>query len=946
VKRATGAIQIPNPAQEERPTAEAEANSRQREGRGKALGKADATTHVEQGVAALPADPLAPIEAWFLLKGWTPMPFQRQCWRAYLEGRSGLLQVPTGSGKTYAAVMGPIAEMLAEAHDEGTLPAPGGTPGNPAVGQSLQHGTAGVAMGKGRKAAPAATGGAGIGLLILTPLRALSRDLALAIREPIEAMGWPLRVGLRNGDTPSAERTRQLKAPPQILITTPESLALLLSSPQAERLFADLKAVVIDEWHELLGSKRGSQSELCLGWLRRLRPGLRTWAISATIGNLEQAARTAVGTDCEPEIVTADLERRTSIRSLLPEAIDGFPWAGHLGLRMHEVLVAALDPKISTLLFTNTRNQAERWFQCLRWACPELEGALALHHSAIDRAEREAIEAGVKEGSIRWVVCTSSLDLGVDFQPVERVVQIGSAKNLARLLQRSGRSAHRPGGCSEVLFLPTNALELLEVSAMRRGLAHGLVEHRTPPQAPLDVLLQHLTGLACGAGFEPEQEWETVRSSWSYRDLARADWDWCLRFLEDGGDCLGAYPRFRKLEREAIAEGHASPRDTDPNLKSSPDASAPAAADVSRSPGVAEPFHYRVKEPAIARLHRLQIGTITADRAVTVRYVRGAVLGHVEEMFVSRLKPGDTFFFAGRGLEFVRLREMTAQVKASTKKSSTVPAWAGGQLALSDLLSHHLRQEVSRCAAGELDSPELQALAPLLDRQSDLSRIPGPGELLVEVCRSREGSHLYAYPFEGRFVHEGIGFLWAWRLARQQRGTITVSVNDYGFELLAPRGYPFAELFEEHGEALLEGEGLLDDLAMAINLSELCRRRFRAIAQVAGLVNNGYPGKGKSGGQLQISAALLFDVFSRHEPGNRLLVQARQEVLRQQLEVERIADALERLRAATVVLERTPRPGPLAFPLLAERLNNRMSNESVLERLARLKAEAERAEGL
>jgi ATP-dependent Lhr-like helicase len=930
VKRATGAIQIPNPAQEERPTAKAEANSRQREGRGKGEGKADATTHAEQGIDALPADPLDPIQAWFDLKGWTPMPFQRQCWRAFLEGRSGLLQVPTGSGKTYAAVMGPIAEMLAEAHDEGPLPAPGGAPGNPAVGQTLQDGAAGVAMGKGRKAAPAATGGAGIGLLILTPLRALSRDLALAIREPIEAMGWPLRVGLRNGDTPSAERTRQLKAPPQILITTPESLALLLSGPQAERLFADLKAVVIDEWHELLGSKRGSQSELCLGWLRRLRPGLRTWAISATIGNLEEAARTAVGTDREPEIVTADLERRTSIRSLLPEAIDGFPWAGHLGLRMHEVLVAALDPKISTLLFTNTRNQAERWFQCLRWACPELEGALALHHSAIDRAEREAIEAGVKEGSIRWVVCTSSLDLGVDFQPVERVVQIGSAKNLARLLQRSGRSAHRPGGCSEVLFLPTNALELLEVSAMRRGLSHGLVEHRTPPQAPLDVLLQHLTGLACGPGFEPEQEWETVRSSWSYRDLARADWDWCLRFLEDGGDCLGAYPRYRKLEREAREERGADPRQ--------PIANATNAA--------AAPFRYRVKEPAIARLHRLQIGTITADRAVTVRYVRGAVLGHVEEMFVSRLKPGDTFFFAGRGLEFVRLREMTAQVKASTKKSSTVPAWAGGQLALSDLLSHHLRQEVSRCAAGELDSPELQALAPLLDRQSDLSRIPGPGELLVEVCRSREGSHLYAYPFEGRFVHEGIGFLWAWRLARQQRGTITVSVNDYGFELLAPRGYPFAELFEEHGEALLEGEGLLDDLAMAINLSELCRRRFRAIAQVAGLVNNGYPGKGKSGGQLQISAALLFDVFSRHEPGNRLLVQARQEVLRQQLEVERIADALERLRAATVVLERTPRPGPLAFPLLAERLNNRMSNESVLERLARLRAEAERAEGL
>jgi ATP-dependent Lhr-like helicase len=812
------------------------------------------------------------------------MSFQRRCWKAWLDGHSGLLQVPTGSGKTYAAVLGPIAELLAT-----SVP-----PTQPAAS-------------------------AGIALLILTPLRALSRDLALAIREPIEAMGWPLRVGLRHGDTGATERARQLKAPPEILITTPESLALLLSGPHAERLFAGLRGVVIDEWHELLGSKRGSQTELCLSWLRQRRPALRTWAISATIGNLEEAARAAVGSAAQPRIITAKLERRTTIRSLLPAAIDGFPWAGHLGLRMHEALVAALDPGITTLLFTNTRNQAERWFQCLRWACPEMEGSLALHHSAIDRAEREAIEAGVKQGSIRWVVCTSSLDLGVDFQPVERVVQIGSAKNLARLLQRAGRSAHSPGGCSEVIFLPTNALELLEVSAMRRGLAAGLVEHRTPPRAPLDVLLQHLTGLACGPGFEPELEWQAVRTCWSYRSLSRDDWQWCLRFLEEGGDCLGAYPRFRKLEREPRSPG---PPDSE------------------------TPFRYRVREPAIARLHRLQIGTITADRAVTVRFVRGAVLGHVEEMFISRLKPGDTFFFAGRGLEFVRLREMTAMVKASSRKSSTVPAWAGGQMALSDLLSSHLRQELSRCAAGQLDTAELRALAPLLDRQADLSRIPAPGELLVEVCRSREGSHLYAYPFEGRFVHEGLGFLWAWRLARLRRGTLTVSVNDYGFELLAPRCYPFAELFEAHSTALLDGEGLLEDLEMAINLSELCRRRFRGIAQVAGLVNNGYPGKGKSGGQLQISAALLFDVFSRHEPGNRLLAQARREVLSEQLEVERIAAALERLRAGSVLLERTARPGPLAFPLLAERLNNRMSNESVLERLTRLRSEAERAEGI
>ena len=820
---------------------------------------------------------LAPIDAWFSQQGWTPMPFQRQAWNGYLAGGSGLIQVPTGSGKTYAAVMGPIAELLA---------------------------------------AP----GPGLRLLYLTPLRALSRDLALAIQAPIEAMGWPLRLGIRNGDTSSYERGKQLRTPPQILITTPESLSLLLANPKATELVAALQAVVLDEWHELMGSKRGSQTELCLSWLRQQRPGLRTWAISATIGNLKEAASAALGVGSgEPQIITANVSRPTAIRSLLPESIDGFPWAGHLGLRMYEELVAALNPAVSTLLFTNTRNQAERWHQCLRYACPEMEGALALHHSAIDRAEREAIEAGVKNGALRWVVCTSSLDLGVDFQPVERVVQIGSAKNVARLLQRAGRSAHLPGGTSQVLFMPTHALELLELSALRRGLAAGLVEERRPPNAPIDVLLQHLTSLACGPGFQAESALAAVRSAWSYRQLSDGDWQWCLRFLEHGGDCLGAYPRYRKLEREPLTTGT--------NV----------------------PFLYRVKEKTIARLHRLNIGTITADRAVTVRFVRGAVLGHVEEAFIGRLKAGDVFFFAGRQLEFVRLREMTAQVKATTKKSSTVPAWSGGQLALSDLLSQHLRAEVDRCAralAGEasLDSPELQALEPLLQRQAQLSRLPKQDDLLVEVCRSREGSHLYAYPFEGRFVHEGLGFLWAWRLARRQPSTITVSVNDYGFELLAPKGYPFEELFDLHGDALLDNTNLEADLQQAINLSELCRRRFRAIAQISGLVLNGYPGQARSGGQLQISAALLFDVFSQHEPHNRLVAQARSEVLREQLDLPRITTSLQRLQRCTLRLECTPRPGPLAFPLLAERLNNRMSNESLLQRLERLRQEAERVE--
>ncbi len=832
---------------------------------------------------------LAPIEAWFRLQAWTPMPFQRQCWHAYLAGESGLLQVPTGSGKTYAAVMGPIAEMLAAQ-----------------AGQERQA-----------KAAH------GLQLLVLTPLRALSRDLALAIEQPISAMGWPLRVAIRNGDTSSHERSKQLKSPPQILITTPESLSLLLASKDATKLFGQLQAVVIDEWHELMGSKRGTQTELCLSWLRQQRPQLRTWAISATIGNLEEAAQAALGRG-QPRIVQAALQRTTAIRSLLPDSIDGFPWGGHLGLRMYEQLVAGMDPAVSTLLFTNTRNQAERWHQCLRFACPEMEGLLALHHSAIDRAEREAIEARVKAGELRWVVCTSSLDLGVDFQPVERVVQIGSAKNLARLLQRAGRSAHTPGGTSQVLFMPTNALELLELSAMRRGLAAGLVEHRRPPQLPLDVLLQHLVTLACGPGFLPEEALTAVRRSWSFRQLTDAQWQWCLAFLEHGGQCLAAYPRYRKLVRCRLEAGD-----------------EPAAA--------GEPFRYRVLDKAIARLHRFNIGTITADRSITVRFVRGAVIGHVEEAFIGRLKPGDVFFFAGRQLEFVRLREMTAMVKATAKKSATVPAWAGGQMALSDLLSQHLRAEVDRCAralAGNahLDSPELQALEPLLRRQANLSRLPLQHQLLMEVCRSREGSHLFAFPLEGRFVHEGLGFLWAWRLARHRPSTITVSVNDYGFELLAPKGYPFDELLELHGDDLFDLSQLEADLEQAVNLSELCRRRFRAIAQVSGLVTQGMPGQNKTGGQLQISAALLFDVLTKHEPQHLLLEQARREVMQEQLELHRLEAALTRLAGSERLLERTSRPGPLAFPLLVERLNSRMSNESLLERVQRLIREAERAE--
>jgi len=831
---------------------------------------------------------LAPIAQYFTTRGWQPLTFQAETWAAYLAGRSGLVQVPTGSGKTYAAVMGPIAEMLANPTD-------------------------------------------GLQLLYLTPLRALSRDIEQAIAAPIAAMGWGITVESRTGDTSASRRTQQLKQMPNILITTPESLAVMLSYPDGAKRFGHLQAVILDEWHELISSKRGTQTELCLAYLRTLRPHLRTWALSATLGNLEEAAQTAVGLGTEPVILRSTLKRKTVIQSILPASVDTFPWAGHLGLRMLDTLVEALDIEKSTLMFTNTRNQAERWYQALKFALPDHGAQMALHHGSIDVKEREAIEAGVKSGDIKWVVCTSSLDLGVDFQPVERVVQIGSAKNLARLLQRAGRSAHVPEGTAEVFFLPTNALELLEISAFRRGLETGDMETRHPQCQPYDVLVQHLVTLACGDGFERDATLASLRQTVAYANLTDPEYQWVLDFIEKGGQCLGAYPRYKKVVQEE---------------------------------GV-----FKVSDTQLARFHRMGIGTITANTPVKIVYTNRKEIGTVEESFVSRLKKGDVFFFAGRQLVYFQLKDMVLYVKGTQRKSTVTPTWGGGQLAISDTLSHHLRREVelARFSFGaatptllspsaKTDNPrvhprsdapsltvdqatttpnaEILTIAPILEAQQRLSTLPRADQLLVESCKTREGQHLYVFPFEGRFVHEGIGFLWGYRFAKQQTATFTISVNDYGFEILGPKDYPYAELFSSHFFSL---ENLEADIRASLNLSELTQRRFRGVAQVAGLVFKGYPGSRKTSSQLQVSTSLLYDVFTKYEPDNLLLKQAEREVLQDQLETHRLAKTLGRLDQRSVLWKATQRPSPLAFPLLVERLTSRLSNETLLARIQRMK---------
>ncbi|MBW4460732.1 MAG: ligase-associated DNA damage response DEXH box helicase [Nodosilinea sp. WJT8-NPBG4] len=850
------------------------------------------------------SDPrLVPITQYFATRGWQPLTFQAETWAAYLDGRSGLVQVPTGSGKTYAAVMGAIAEMIA-------------------------------------------TPTAGLQLLYITPLRALSRDIEQAIKTPIKAMGWGITVESRTGDTSSARKTKQMKHMPNILITTPESLAVMLSYKDGAKRFSTLQGVVLDEWHELMSSKRGTQAELCLGHLRSLQPTLRTWAISATLGNLEEAAQTAVGLSAEPVIIRSNLKRNTVIKSIRPESVDTFPWAGHLGLRMFETLVEALDIEKSTLIFTNTRNQSERWYQALNFALPEEADRIALHHGSIDVKEREAIEAGVKSGDIKWVVCTSSLDLGVDFQPVERVVQIGSAKNLARLLQRAGRSAHVPEGTSEVFFLPTNALELLEISAFRRGLELGDMETRRPQYKPYDVLVQHLVTLACGDGFEPQKTLENLRQTVAYADLTDEEYQWILDFVENGGQCLGAYPRYKKVVRED---------------------------------GL-----FKISDAKLARIHRMGIGTITSNTPIKIVYTNRKEIGTVEESFVSRLKQGDVFFFAGRQLEYFQMKDMVLYVKGTRKKSTVTPTWGGGQLAISDTLSHHLRREVERvrvllsasdnavalkpvaASVSETKSPQslaaetpsatslfegskgdFQAIAndeiltvkPILEAQQRLSTLPSADELLVESCKTREGQHLYVFPFEGRFVHEGLGFLWGYRFAKQKTATFTISVNDYGFEILGPKGYPYQDLFSSDFFSL---ENLENDIRASLNISELTQRKFRGVAQVAGLVFKGYPGSRKTSSQLQVSTSLLYEVFTKYEPDNLLLKQAEREVLQDQLETHRLAKTLSRLDQRSVVWKDTKRPSPLAFPLLVERLNSRMSNETLLERIQRMKEQWDR----
>ncbi|HEY1228147.1 MAG TPA: helicase-related protein, partial [Ramlibacter sp.] len=503
------------------------------------------------------------------------------------------------------------------------------------------------------------------------------------------------QAGARSGDTTSAERSAQDRRLPTALVTTPESLSLMLSRADAQEQLRSVRMVVVDEWHELMGNKRGVQVQLALARLRRWQPGLVVWGMSATLGNLQEALYTLLGPGADGVLVRGETPKELIVDSLLPLRSERFPWGGHLGVTMLPQVVQEIAASSTTLVFTNTRSQAEIWYSALLEARPDWAGEIALHHGSLDRAVREWVELALKKGSLRAVVCTSSLDLGVDFLPVERVLQIGSAKGIARLLQRAGRSGHAPGRPSRITLVPTHSIEIIEGAAARAAIAAGHIEARHSPNQPLDVLVQHLVTVALGGGFEPEALYDEVRGTAAYQHLGSEQWQWCLDFVLRGGPSLVAYPDFQRVV---------------------PDAD-----------GV-----WRVPDARLARRHRMNIGTIVSDASVSVQYLGGGRLGSVEESFVARLKPGDCFLFGGRLLELVRFHDMTAFVRRATGKRPAVPRWGGGRMAFTSTLGDAVVQQLAKAGEGVYDSPELQSLQPLLELQRQWSALPAPEHLLAE----------------------------------------------------------------------------------------------------------------------------------------------------------------------------------------------------------------------
>ncbi len=825
------------------------------------------------------------INKWLTKKRFSAFEFQLETWQHIINKKSGLVNAPTGCGKTFSIFLGSVINYIND------------------------HPTSYKTKSKNN-----------LQLLWVTPLRALATDIGRAMEEVIYELGMNWKVGIRNGDTSIAERQKQKRQVPEVLIITPESLHLLLAQKNYPDVFNSLKIIAVDEWHELIGSKRGVQVELALSRIIHLQHKnqhqISVWGISATIGNLEQAKEvllsphsSAIWDDSNSEnvTVTANIYKPILIESVFPDEIEKFPWAGHLGIRLVDKVIPIIMQSKTTLIFINTRGMSEMWYQALLTACPELAGAIALHHGSIERDLRSWVEENLHSGKLKAVVCTASLDLGVDFRPVETVIQVGSPKGVARFLQRAGRSGHRPGEISKIFFLPTHSLELMEAAALKEATNIKLIESRDSRILCFDVLTQYLSTLAISDGFYPNEIFKEIKTTYCYRDITEEEWQQILSFTTAGGVALQQYDDYKKIE---IIDGL-----------------------------------YKINNRRIAMRHRMHIGTIVSDPMLKVKFISGGFIGVIEEWFIARLTPGDTFTLAGRTLEFVMVKEMTAIVRKSNSKKSIIPSWQGGRMPLSANLGFMLRKKFDE--AGMLlhkkdkknIDEEIIRLQPLFELQEYLSHIPKQNELLIEHIETKDGFHLFVFPFEGRLVHEAMAAILAYRISKITPITFSLAMNDYGFELLSDQPIP---LDDTNSYELFSPDNLLQDIQRSLNSVEMARRKFRDIAVIGGLIFQGFPGEQKKARHLQSSASLLFNVFAEYESNNLLLRQAYNEVMEQQMEEERLRNMLERIQKSKIIITFPNRLTPFCFPIKVDSMRENLTSEKLEDRVKKMQMQMEK----
>jgi len=774
---------------------------------------------------AVPAGAPEPFASWFTRRGWRPRRHQLAMLGLAREGYDALLVAPTGGGKTLAGFLPSLVELAERG------------------------------------------GGGGIHTLYVSPLKALSADVARNLEAPIRETGLPVTIAVRTGDTSAAARARQRRRPPDILLTTPESLALLLSYPDAAERFANLRAVVLDELHALAESKRGVLLSLGLARLRSLAPGARFLGLSATVAEPGALRRWL---SPEPErvaLVEGEPGPKPEVEILIPD--ERLPWAGHYASHAAAAILDRVHRHRSSIVFVNTRAQAEVLFGLL-WRLNEHNLPIALHHGSLEVEQRRKVEAAMASGKLRAVVATSSLDLGIDWGDVDLVVQVGAPKGVARLLQRIGRANHRLEEPSKAVLVPANRFEVLECLAAREAVEEGALDGGAIAPGGLDVLAQHLVGVACAGPFDADRLFAEVRSAAPYATLSRADFDVVLDFVATGGYALGRYERFRRLARGADGL-------------------------------------WRPADPHLARQYRMNVGTIVEAPVMKVRLgPRGRRLGEVEEYFVSTLAPGDTFLFAGRLLEFVGILEDEVIVRKSRGGEPKVPAYAGGKLPLTNALA----ERVKAMLADRRRWPGLPApVREWLDAQARRSSTGEPEELLVETFPRGGRQFLVAYPMAGRNAHQTLGMLLTRRMERLGLAPLGFVASDYCLAVWGRKPV-------ERPETLFTIDLLADDLEEWMAESSLLKRTFRNCAVVAGLVQRRHPGRQKSGRQLTMSADLIYDVLRKYEPDHVLLRAARAEAAQGMTDIRRLSDLLNAV-GGRIRHVRLPRISPFAVAIVA-----------------------------